>query len=133
MLVVNNLLKLYPFAQICEHRWRSIQNMIGFRNAVGQARLTYWWSNDQRQFAFARQGRGFLVMNAGNSELSIGLLTTLPSGTYCDIISGNFVNGLCTGQTIKVDNAGHASFRIHSRQLEPMIAIHIGKAHTSLK
>jgi hypothetical protein len=68
-------------------------------------------------------------MNAGNSELSIGLLTTLPSGTYCDVISGDFVNGVCTGQTIKVDNVGRATFRIHSRQPEPMIAIHIGKTY----
>lgn len=101
--------------------------MVAFRNAAGQATLSNWWSNDDRQFAFARQGKGFLVMNAGNSPLSMALLTTLPKGTYCDVISGDFVNGACTGKTVDVNELGQAVFRINSRQQEPMIAIHIGK------
>ncbi|XP_061162621.1 alpha-amylase-like [Saccostrea echinata] len=110
---------------ICEHRWRPIKNMVGFRNTVGRARISNWWSNNQRQFAFARQGRGFVVMNAGNSELSVKLLTALPSGTYCDIISGDFANDKCTGKIVTVNNLGQANFIIHSREQEPMIAIHV--------
>lgn len=101
--------------------------MVGFRNNVGQAKLTNWWSNDQRQIAFARQGRGFVVINAGNSQLSLVISTSLPKGTYCDVISGDYLNGVCTGKTFYVNDIGQANFRINSRQQEPIIAIHVGK------
>lgn len=106
-----------------------MKNMVGFRNNVGEANLTDWWSNDQRQFAFARQGKGFVVINAGKllHVLSLGISTSLPKGTYCDVISGDYLNGVCTGKTVYVNDIGQAYFRINSQQQEPMIAIHVGK------
>lgn len=100
--------------------------MVGFRNNVGQAKLTNWWSNDQRQFAFARQGKAFVVINAGNLPLSLVISTSLPKGTYCDVISGDYLDGICTGKTVYVNDIGQANFIINSRQQEPMIAIHVG-------
>ena len=29
----------------CEHRWRQIYSMIGFRNTVGTAAVSNWWDN----------------------------------------------------------------------------------------
>lgn len=106
-----------------------MKNMVGFRNNVGEANLTNWWSNDQRQFAFARQGKGFVVINAGKllHVLSLVISTSLPKGTYCDVISGDYLNGVCTGKTVYVNDIGQAYFRINSQQQEPMIAIHVGK------
>lgn len=106
-----------------------MKNMVGFRNNVGEANLTDWWSNDQRQFAFARQGKGFVVINAGKllHVLSLVISTSLPKGTYCDVISGDYLNGVCTGKTVYVNDIGQAYFRINSQQQEPMIAIHVGK------
>lgn len=104
-----------------------MKNMAGFRNNVGEANLKNWWSNDQRQFAFARQGKGFVVINAGKSQLSLVISTSLPKGTYCDVISGDYMNGVCTGKTVYVNDIGQANFRINSQQQEPMIAIHVGK------
>lgn len=101
--------------------------MVGFRNNVGQAKLTNWWSNDQRQFAFARQGKAFVVINAGNVPLSLVISTSLPKGTYCDVISGDYLDGICTGKFVYVNDIGQANFIINSRQQEPMIAIHVGK------
>lgn len=103
--------------------------MVGFRNNVGEANLTNWWSNDQRQFAFARQGKGFVVINAGKllHVLSLVISTSLPKGTYCDVISGDYLKGVCTGKTVYVNDIGQAYFRINSQQQEPMIAIHVGK------
>lgn len=106
-----------------------MKNMVGFRNNVGEANLTDWWSNDQRQFAFARQGKGFVVINAGKllHVFSLVISTSLPKGTYCDVISGDYLNGVCTGKTVYVNDIGQAYFRINSQQQEPMIAIHVGK------
>ena len=34
---------------VCEHRWRQIYGMVGFRNVVQDATLVNWWSNGQDQ------------------------------------------------------------------------------------
>lgn len=63
--------------------------MVKFRNAVGDAPVTKWWDNDNHQIAFARKHRGFMAINNDYHPLVQRLPTDLPSGTYCDVISGN--------------------------------------------
>jgi alpha-amylase len=47
----------------------------------------------------------------------------MPSGTYCDIISGNIVEGNCTGLTVIVDKSGNANITI-STAGDRVVAIH---------
>ena len=61
--------------------------MIKFCQVVGDAPVAAWWDNDFRAIAFAREGKGFLALD-NDSPLDVTIQATLPSGVYCDLISG---------------------------------------------
>lgn len=46
---------------VCEHRWRQIYNMVGFKNAVKGTGLNNWWDNGHQQIAFSRGNKGFVA------------------------------------------------------------------------
>ncbi|XP_046578603.1 alpha-amylase-like [Haliotis rubra] len=110
----------------CEHRWRQMYNMVAFRNIAGYSGLSNWWAGSDYQIAFSRGNKAFIAFNLEGYDLSKSLNTGLPSGRYCDVISGNLENGSCTGKTINVDGSGHASIHIGSSDQDPMVAIHVG-------
>uniref|UniRef100_A0A8C5LAX4 Alpha-amylase n=1 Tax=Jaculus jaculus TaxID=51337 RepID=A0A8C5LAX4_JACJA len=56
--------------------------------------------------------------------LSTTLQTGLPAGTYCDVISGDKIDGNCTGIKIQVSGDGRAHFSISNSAEDPFIAIH---------
>jgi alpha-amylase len=102
---------------VCEHRLRSIGNMVAFRAAtMEQWVVTDWWDNGGGQIAFGRGGAGFVVLNAEDRPLARSLHTGLPAGSYCDVLSGDFTDtpgrGRCTGAVVTVDAAGDASFTV---------------------
>lgn len=109
---------------VCEHRWPVIQNMIKFRNTVRNAPVTSWWDNLNNQIAFCRGTRGFIAFNNENYDMDAELFTCLPSGIYCDIISGDVVDNKCTGTQVTVDDNGEA--RIQVAKNVGVLAIHIG-------
>lgn len=108
---------------VCEHRWPEIRRMIKFRNVVGTAPRISWWDNNSNQIAFCRGIRGFIVFNNENKDMNEQLFTCLPSGAYCDIITGQKIDGKCTGSTIDVDENGEAQIKISSSI--GVLAIHI--------
>ena len=101
---------------VCEHRWRGIANMVGFRNATAsEFRLTNWWDNSRDQIAFGRGGKGFVAINRnGNNTLNRTFSTGMPAGEYCDVIAGNYDKdaGTCSGRTIVVDGSGNAQITV---------------------
>ncbi|XP_063138854.1 pancreatic alpha-amylase-like isoform X1 [Rattus norvegicus] len=109
---------------VCEHRWRQIRNMVAFRNVVNGQPFANWWDNGSNQVAFSRGNRGFIVFNNDDWALSSTLQTGLPAGTYCDVISGDKVNGNCTGLKVNVGSDGKAHFSISNSAEDPFIAIH---------
>lgn len=111
---------------VCQHRWRQIYNMVQFRKQVGSVGVTNWWSNGNNQIAFARSGMGFVAFNNQGSDLNQTLPTSLPAGTYCDVISGNLFNGSCTGKTVEVGNDGKANIVIGGTEEDGVLAIHTG-------
>ncbi|XP_058460013.1 alpha-amylase 2-like [Malaya genurostris] len=110
---------------VCEHRWRQIYNMVGFRNAVAGTQLNDWWDNGNQQIAFCRGDKGFIAFNADSLDLDRPLQTCLPPGTYCDAISGKPINGSCTGKTIVVGPDGFANIRISTSEEDGVIALHV--------
>lgn len=98
--------------------------MIKFRRTVGVAPRISWWDNGKNQIAFCRGIRGFIVFNNENTVLEEKLFTCLPTGTYCDVITGEERDGQCTGGTIKVDENGEAMIRVVPEI--GILAIHIG-------
>lgn len=113
---------------ICEHRWLAIANMVKFRYDVDGSSLNNWWDNGKDQIAFSRGERGFVVWNGQNRHLKVKLQTCLPAGKYCDIISGNVVDGKCTGTVVKVEENGQADIFIEKKDLNGVIAIHQGSS-----
>ena len=98
---------------ICEHRWSAIANMVGFRNATQRAPyVTRWWSNGGNLIAFARGNLGYFVLNGESSATRRWFDTGLPEGEYCNVISGEFVRGTCTGNTVRVSRNGWAEISI---------------------
>ena len=110
---------------VCEHRWRQIYNMVGFRNAAHGAAMANFWSNGDQQIAFARAGKAFIAINNQGYDMNQSLQTTLSAGSYCDVISGNKQNGGCTGKTITVGGDGKAYISIGGSDEDPMVAIHV--------
>ncbi|XP_061879415.1 pancreatic alpha-amylase [Entelurus aequoreus] len=109
---------------VCEHRWRQIKNMVIFRNVVDRQPQSNWWDNQSNQVAFGRGNRGFIVFNNDDWNLDVNLNTGMPSGTYCDVISGQKEGNRCTGKQIHVRSDGYAKFWISNQDEDPFVAIH---------
>lgn len=113
-----------PNGWVCEHRWRQIYNMAKFRNVAGATKMNDWWDNGNNQIAFCRGDKGFIAINNEGTDMRQTLQTCLPAGTYCDVISGNVVNGQCTGKTVTVGSDGKASIFIGNSEDDGVLAIH---------
>ncbi|XP_038066970.1 alpha-amylase-like [Patiria miniata] len=111
---------------VCEHRWRQIKNMIGFRNVAAGQPLSNWWSNGNQQIAFGRGDKAFIAINNDGYTLSETLYTGMPSGEYCNLILGDFdsSSSSCSGPTIHVDGSGNAYFNVDTGD-DPVAAIHV--------
>lgn len=96
---------------VCEHRNPAIAAMVRFRNATNSVfAVTDWWSNGNNQIAFSRGDRGFVVINAEAEPLTHTFQTQLPSGEYCNLLTGDRPHPSpdtpCSGQPITVDAQG---------------------------
>lgn len=103
--------------------------MVAFRNVAYGSNVQNWWDNGDNQIAFSRGNKGFFVLNLEGSDLDQTFQTGLPAGTYCDVISGNYENGRCTGEQVVVGTGGTAQVQINGNNAEPMVAIHIGMSY----
>ncbi|KAL0954517.1 hypothetical protein HGRIS_003484 [Hohenbuehelia grisea] len=107
---------------LCQHRWVAFTGMVGFRNTVGSAPITNWVSPQSQQIAFGRGSAGFVAINNADSDWSATFSTSLPAGTFCDVISGTSSAGSCTGSAFTV-SGGSFSATVPARSA---IAIHTG-------
>jgi len=73
----------------CQHAWREIASMVGFRNTAGDTAVTDWWDNGNNAIAFGRGSKAYVVINHESGSLNRTFQTSLPAGTYCDVQSGN--------------------------------------------
>lgn len=105
-----------------EHAKREITGMVGFRNAVGSAELTDWWDNGGSAIAFGRAGKGFVALNNGDGELRRTFATSLPAGTYCNVVKATADD--CAGNTVTVGDDGTAQVTVPGRSA---VALHIAR------
>ncbi|RDB27268.1 Alpha-amylase [Hypsizygus marmoreus] len=107
---------------LCQHRYIPISGMVGFRNNVGSAGITNWMSAQSQRIAFGRGSAGYVAINNVDSAWTTTFSTSLPAGTYCDVISGKASSGSCTGAAITV-SGGSFTATVAARNA---IAIHTG-------
>ena len=84
---------------ICQHRWQSTVNMIGFRDKAQGAPIVEKHV-ERGVYGFARQGIGYFITNVFDTEEKpVSVQTTLPDGEYLDLIDGGsyqIVGGMLT-------------------------------------
>lgn len=97
----------YQDGWTCQHAWRQIANMVGFRNAVAGTGVTNWWSNGNNAIAFGRGNKGFVAINREPGAISRTFQTSLPAGTYCDVQHAD--PGSCAGHTHTVGADGRVT------------------------
>ncbi|MFD7662673.1 alpha-amylase family protein [Streptomyces sp. NPDC059788] len=102
------------------HTKREITGMVGFRNAVGSAPLTDWWDDGAGAIAFARGGKGFVALNNGDAALDRTFATSLPAGTYCDVVRA--APDACDGHTVTVGDDGTARMSVPAKGA---VALHV--------
>ncbi|KAJ6592665.1 glycoside hydrolase superfamily [Mycena capillaripes] len=91
----------------CEQEWIAIANMVLYHNAVGSAALTNVFVGTEQQVAFGRGSIGFLVINNEGSTWTEKFTTSLPAGTYCDIIHDtDTAPKTCSGPSYVVSSSG---------------------------
>ncbi|MFI1496538.1 alpha-amylase family protein [Streptomyces platensis] len=103
-----------------QHAKQAVTGMVGFRNAVGSAELTDWWDNGGSAIAFGRSGKGFVALNNGDGELKQTFVTSLPAGTYCNVVAA--APAACDGHTVTVGDDGKAQLSVPAKGA---VALHI--------
>ncbi|KAH6631495.1 glycoside hydrolase superfamily [Chaetomium tenue] len=100
----------------CQHAWSEIMGMVGFRNAVRGQAVADWWDNGNNQIAFGRGNKGFVAINKEGSSLTRTFQTSLPAGTYCNVLGNSAVT---------VDGSGQFTATLGSNTA---LAIYVGKS-----
>ncbi|WP_327131803.1 alpha-amylase family glycosyl hydrolase [Streptomyces sp. NBC_01343] len=92
----------------CQHAWREISSMVGFRNAARGQAATNWWDNGADQIAFGRGAKAYVAINHEGAALTRTFQSSLPAGDYCDVQSGRTVSVNSAGQFTATLGAGTA-------------------------
>lgn len=108
---------------MCEHRWREIANMVGFRNAVNDCWEVTDWQSQSNVLAFGRCGLGFVSINQRTTAHSQTYQTAMVEGDYCNVIDGDLSEDQtsCSGTVVHVNADGTADFNVGARTA---VAIH---------
>ena len=92
---------------VCEQRDAAIARMVAFRRAVAGTAISHWWDNGANAIAFSRGDRGFVAISRESAQVTGSVLTGLPAGTYCDVLTGGSDGAGCAGTALAVDAAGN--------------------------
>lgn len=108
----------------CQHAWREIANMVGFRNVAEGTGITNWWDNGNNAIAFGRGSKAFTAINREAGAITHTFQTSLPAGTYCDVQHGDpGPGGGCTGPAYTVGSDGRFTAKVGGSDA---IALHVG-------
>ena len=110
--------------RLCQHRWIPVAGMTRFRNFVGVEDLRAIATPTNQRLAFGRGTKGFVAINNEDGPWADTFKSSLPAGTYCDVISGGKVKGACKGASVTVGANGSFQFTISARNA---IGIHAGE------
>ena len=108
---------------LCQHRDPYIRNMVAFRKLVAGTDQNHWWDDGANAIAFSRGDKGFVAISREDTAVAASIVTGMPPGTYCDLLTGGLAGSACAGTTVVVDST-------HTVQvsLQPVSAIAIDGA-----
>ena len=91
---------------VCEHRDPYIRGMVSFRKPVAGTDVNHWWDDGANTIAFSRGDKGFVAISREGVAVDTMIMTGMPPGTYCDILTGGLAAGgtSCVGATVVVDS-----------------------------
>ncbi|MFE3767162.1 carbohydrate-binding module family 20 domain-containing protein [Streptomyces sp. NPDC059104] len=98
----------------CQHAWREISSMVGFRNAARGQAVTDWWDDGGDRIAFGRGAKAYVAINHETAPLTRTFQTSLPAGSYCDVQSG---------RPVSVDSGGRFTATLGAGTA---LALHVG-------
>ncbi|MEU6882713.1 carbohydrate-binding module family 20 domain-containing protein [Streptomyces sp. NPDC046712] len=96
----------------CQHAWREIASMVGFRNAARGTAVGNWWDNGNNAIAFGRGDKAYVAINHEGSSLTRTFQTGLAAGTYCDVQNNTAVTVNASGQFTATLGA-HTAVALH--------------------
>lgn len=109
---------------VLEHRWRTVVEMVKFRNSVGGSRVKYWRSFQPDQIAFCRGDRGFIAFNNSRDlPLDYDMFVCVSEGVYCDVMSKDD-KGQCLSH-ISVNENRVARIHIPVDKIIPIVSIYV--------
>ncbi|MGL5857637.1 MAG: carbohydrate-binding module family 20 domain-containing protein [Angustibacter sp.] len=107
----------------CQHRDTRIAGMVGLRNVARGQDVTDWWQGSGGQIAFGRGDTAYVAFNTDGATLSRQFDSSLPAGTYCDVLAGEVSGSSCTGRSITVAADGTFTATLGPNQA---LALHTG-------
>jgi len=106
----------------CTQRWTEIAGMVGFHNQVQGTTVTNWWDDGSNHIAFGRGSKGYVTINNGASAVTRTYQTSLPAGTYCDVIASKDCS---VTYTVSASGTFTATVPAYGA-----LALHVGKTGT---
>ncbi|MFM7013856.1 MAG: alpha-amylase family glycosyl hydrolase [Actinomycetota bacterium] len=98
----------------CQQNSKAIGTMIGWRSATKGLETTNY-SYHSSYASFGRGDRGFFAINAGAKAITKIFQSSLPQGTYCNLLEKPGVKNDCPGSEIVVDGSGKLNLTIPSQ------------------
>lgn len=107
--------------------------MFSWRVAARAQPMINWWA-DGNQIAFSRGAAptaalAFVALNNARESMRQLLFAGLPSGRYCDIISGDFTRNssgtFCSGTIARVDAQRRVQVAIDLAAENQVFALHV--------
>jgi alpha-amylase len=108
---------------VCEHRDPYIARMVRFRHIVAGTDVNHWWDDGANAIAFSRGDKGFVAINRENAAVTATIVTGLPAGTYCDVLTGGISGTSCVGTSVSADATGTVRLTLGPNSA---IAVHAG-------
>ncbi|MGW6228427.1 carbohydrate-binding module family 20 domain-containing protein [Cellulosimicrobium cellulans] len=105
-------------AWVCTQRWTEIVGMVGFHNAVAGTGVTNWWDDGNNHVAYGRGGKGYVTINNSANAVTRTYQTSLPAGTYCDVVASKDC-----AKTVTVSGAGTFTATVPAYGA---LALHVG-------
>ena len=106
-------------AWTCIHRATEVTGMVGFHNAVEGTGVLDWWDDGANNIAYSRGAKGFVAINNSASPVTRTYQSSLPAGTYCDVVASS-----TCAKTYTVSSSGTFTATVPAYGA---LALHIGK------